>query len=649
MRTRRLPRTALATGLLAVLALGPALAASGAEPTPDAVENVTMLVGENETQRNFSWHSRGLSLAPESIVIAPTSDMNGNDFPASARTIEQSEGGLAVNKPGYTYHHATVDNLAPSTGYTYQVGTEDGWSEIYTFTTGPASGDAVDLVYVADPQIGTTDLEAERLQWIDTLDQAWATYPGAELLVSGGDQVDRIIADDDEYDAFHEPVQLTQYPLATTLGNHDVAHFLTYGNHFNLPHGGGRGDFNYHYTYNGTLFIHLNSNNLLHGSLIDYARAAIEQNPSQWVVVTFHHSIYSVATHATDIDAEDLGIIEGRRTALSRGMTELGVDLVLSGHDHYYTRTPLMHAGVAVGGPDADPQAGPDFLAPGEGDVLYITGTTASGSKFYGRNDELPEPAEWGEVENQENVANYSHLSIDECSITVTTHRAATSTNVTTGEAYADNSVVDEVELSGDETAPAISAPALTVTAGDPWDALTGVQVTDNCDTDAIVPEVEGVIDTTTPGDYTLTYTATDRSGNSSSVERTVTVEAAPEPEPTEEPTPEPTDEPTETPTSGPSEEPTETPTAGPSESPTAAPTSGTGGGSGDAPGGGAGYGDGSGYDEDRRGSAGSRGGAGGPRGGLADTGATTGDLVGVAAVLLLAGGALYGIRRRLA
>ncbi|MGC5626759.1 fibronectin type III domain-containing protein [Georgenia sp. Z1344] len=639
--TPRRRHLAAAAGLAAALSLGPALAAGAAEPTPDAVENVTMLVGESETQRNFSWHSRGLDLSPQSIVIAPTAEMDETEFPAGARTIEQSTGGLAVNKPGYTYHHATVDGLAPSTGYTYQVGTEDGWSELYTFTTGPASGDSVDLVYVADPQIGTTDLEAERLQWIDTLDQAWATYPEAEFLLSGGDQVDRVIADDAEYDAFHEPVQLTQFPLATTLGNHDVAHFLTYGNHFNLPRNGGRpgSGFNYHYTYNGTLFIHLNSNNLIHGSLVDYARAAIEQNPSQWVVVTFHHSIYSVATHATDIDAEDFGIIDGRRTALSQGMSELGVDLVLSGHDHYYTRTPLMNRGVPVGEPDGDPTVGPDFLAPGEGDVLYVTGTTASGSKFYGRNDELPEPAEWGEVENSENVANYSHLSIDECAITVTTHRAEAATNVSTGASFPDNSVVDEVTLSGDETAPAIGAPALTVTAGDPWDALTGVQVTDNCDTVAIEPEVSGVIDTTTPGEYTLTYTATDRSGNSSSVERTVTVEPAPEP--TEEPTEDPTGSPTETPTDGPGE----TPTDGPSESPSEAPTDGAS----ETP-----------SDDDEPGPtqvagpiAGNDGRGGGRHGGgggsLPDTGATVGGTIAVAAVLALAGGALYGIRRRMA
>lgn len=651
MHSRRLHRAAVATGLLATLSLGPALAASGAEPTPDAVDYVTLLVGETENDRNFTWYSR--NLGPETLVLAPSAQMDGTEFPDGARRIDQSAGGLAVNRPGWSYHHAEVEGLEPATEYTYQVGTEDGWSELHTFTTG--SGGPLELVMVGDPQIGTTDLEAERLQWHDTLEQAWNTYPDAEMLLSAGDQVDRIFADDDEYSAFHEPEQLTRYPLAATLGNHDVAHFVSYGDHFNLPHGGGRGDFNYHYTNGETLFIHLNSNNLFHGSLVEYARQAMEQNPARWVVVTFHHSIYSVATHATDVDAEGLGIIEGRREALSRGMSELGVDLVISGHDHYYTRTPLMNHGVAVDGPDDDPTTGPDLLVPGDGDVLYVTANTSTGSKYYGRNDDLPEPAPWGEVENQENAANYSHLAIDECAITVTTHRAEQSADPVTGAVLPDNSLVDQVELSGDETGPAITAPDVEVTARDTFDPLAGVTTTDACDPGPLTPVVTGDVDADVPGTYVLTYEATDRSGNATTVDRTVAVVEAPE-EPSEDPGETPSDGPGETPSDGP-EDPGETPTDGPGETPTdgpgETPTDGPGetptDGSGETPTDGtpgptqaAGPGNDGGRD-----AGGSDGSGHGGGGGLADTGASVGGLVALAAGLTVAGGLLHLARRR--
>ena len=45
-----------------------------------------------------------------------------------------------------------------------------------------------------------------------------------------------------------------------------------------------------------------------------------------------------------------------------------------------------------------------------------------------------------------------------------------------------------------------------------------------------------GAVDTSTAGDYTVTYTVTDSSGNMASANRTVTVAAAPTPTPTPAP-----------------------------------------------------------------------------------------------------------------
>lgn len=299
--------------------------------------------------------------------------------------------------------------------------------------------------------------------------------------------------------------------------DHDVTQ-MAYGDHFYLPNHDGSSGFtggHYHYTYNDVLFVHLNANDLRHQTLVDYTAQAMAEHPAQWTVVTFHHSIYSVAPHATDPDAEDFATIEGRRPVLSQGMSELGVDLVLQGHDHYYTRTPLMNGGVPVDGPDADVTSGPGFLTPKQGDVLFITGNSASGSKYYGRNDALPMPAPWSEVENQEETANFSRVRVTRCSLIVSTYRSN------------DRTLVDEVELSGDTTAPQLSAPGpLTITEDDDdgFDPMDGVSATDECGPATVT--VAGTVDTSIPGQYTLTYTATDRSGNTVTAERVVTVQA---------------------------------------------------------------------------------------------------------------------------
>ena len=63
----------------------------------------------------------------------------------------------------------------------------------------------------------------------------------------------------------------------------------------------------------------------------------MEDADVRWKTVVFHHSVYSTASHVNDGD-----IIE-RREELPPVMSELGIDVVLMGHDHVYTRTYMMN------------------------------------------------------------------------------------------------------------------------------------------------------------------------------------------------------------------------------------------------------------------------------------------------------------------
>ena len=62
----------------------------------------------------------------------------------------------------------------------------------------------------------------------------------------------------------------------------------------------------------------------------------------------------------------------------------------------------------------------------------------------------------------------------------------------------------------------------ITIYTGGTYNEL-GANVTDNCD-DQIALNIEGTIDVSKVGKYNITYTATDKSGNSTSVTRTVSV-----------------------------------------------------------------------------------------------------------------------------
>lgn len=76
-----------------------------------------------------------------------------------------------------------------------------------------------------------------------------------------------------------------------------------------------------------------------------------------------------------------------------------------------------------------------------------------------------------------------------------------------------------------DTTKPIVTltgAATITLTVGDTYTEL-GATVTDNS-LEAIAAVITGTVDTTTAGTYTVTYTATDASGNTATVTRTVNV-----------------------------------------------------------------------------------------------------------------------------
>jgi len=95
------------------------------------------------------------------------------------------------------------------------------------------------------------------------------------------------------------------------------------------------------------------------------------------------------------------------------------VDLVLQGHDHSYSRSYMIASGVKE---NLAEQPGATSVFQGPGGVIYVTGNSASGSKYYPLS--TPIPGEFGpdplhpenhwanSVENQENVRSYVKVMV---------------------------------------------------------------------------------------------------------------------------------------------------------------------------------------------------------------------------------------------
>lgn len=300
---------------------------------------------------------------------------------ASARTFDPVRTG-AANVEGQTFHQTTLTELQPGTTYEYKVGSEtDGWSETHEFTTGTAG--SFEVLMYGDPQMGSgggqpTDAAA----WANMLDVSTTAHPDAHFLFSMGDQVNTA-GSEAEYDEFLAPDQLRQNPLATNIGNHDNGSDA-YGQHFFMPNTSEtvgvpgnpprEGMGNYWFVYDNTLFLSINSNQGTDDEHFAWLREVVEAEGQDvdWKVLSFHHGPYSTASHADDRD------IIRRRASYPPVISELNIDVVLGGHDHIYSRTHLLHDGHAVGDLGA-----PAELAKFEGENLWLTLNSATGSKYY--------------------------------------------------------------------------------------------------------------------------------------------------------------------------------------------------------------------------------------------------------------------------
>jgi len=480
-----------------------------ADTVPAAtVTDLVLNIGANESQRNFAWYSN--SGATEQVQVAKKADATGTDFPAAKAASFVAENGDTTQGGGFKYQHAAATGLVENTTYLYRVGSAAGWSATKEFSTQSFDGD-YSFLLVGDPQIGASgNVANDQAGWTATMNSAEKAFPKTEFIFSAGDQVETA-GNEAQYDAFLAPTQLTKFPLAPINGNHDVGS-KAYEQHYNTPNwdptsGAGSatssgGD--YWYFYKDVLFITLNSNSQDTASHKAFLEKVIAEQgaKAKWKVVGFHHSIYSVASHANDSD------IIARRSVLPTILSNLDIDLVLMGHDHVYTRSYLMNKGVVAEAPGAKAT-----VTAKDGEVLYITANSASGSKYY--DIRTTQTFDFAAVTNQEYIRNFSNVEVKDDSLTVTTYRSDLMTTV------------DKVTLKkADVVKPELTVPAdSSILTGSDFNALTGVSATDAVDGNLSGSvTVDGTVDTSKEGTYVLTYSVSDAAGNTATATRTVTV-----------------------------------------------------------------------------------------------------------------------------
>lgn len=417
-----------------------------------------LTIGKDQSERNFTWYSKSKEQGYLEIVEANdqkdfsnakkikavTSDDNTtfdiNEKSNEKVKIEKDKKDQALKDlyelKDMSNSQVNIKNLKPNTKYMYRVYNGNGKkSQVFEFTTQP-KGDFT-FVLAGDPQIGAGKFYADRDKWEKALGTIKKQVPQMSFLYSLGDQVNEYTSKSElEYSGYIERKNAKGITFATLIGNHD-SQANSYSQHFALPNvqaeGATKAGSNYYFVYNNTLFIQLNSNNMNtaeHKATIEKAIEMTKNQNIKWKVVGFHHAIYSAATHANDDD------IIKRRAEYPALMKQYGIDLIVAGHDHVYTRSRMMDGGIAIESErsftDKSKEEGkvPSKYVNPKGQ-LYLTANSASGSKHY----DLVEFKDYMAVRDQHYKPNFTEVKVTDKSIVATTYETDSL------------KVVDEVEI----------------------------------------------------------------------------------------------------------------------------------------------------------------------------------------------------------
>lgn len=422
---------------------------------------ISLTPGKDESELNFAWYSKENDSAPHLRFGKNINLTDSNEINVSH---EEAVKGFISNK-------ATVKNLESGTTYYYSYQVDGKWITPIKYQTQDIK-DGFSFIFVGDPQIGSSSgntatgsseeqgqdkaTRNDSFNWNNTIKTALKNSPDASFMLSAGDQIQTrdkknpsktYDQNEIEYAGYLSPSLLKSLPVATTIGNHD-APSGNYSFHFNNPNASNLGSTmaggDYYYSYGDTLFIMLNTNNLNiaeHEQLIK--KAVSENQDAKWRIVTLHQDIYGSGEHSNEPEIVNL------RYSLIPIFEDNKVDVVLTGHDHTYSRSFILKGGAKEESKlitkdqfdayideetpidykyneyltsieDASAVTNKSNNVTNPNGILYMTANSGSGSKYY---DLVQKQQSYIAARWQEDVPTYSIVDITDTTFTINTYR----------------------------------------------------------------------------------------------------------------------------------------------------------------------------------------------------------------------------------
>jgi predicted phosphodiesterase len=222
---------------------------------------------------------------------------------------------------------AKLKSLKPGNSYQYLVGSSNGsWSDVASFHTEAENTDKFSFIWFGDTH--------KSPKWGDLLQKSSQKYPEAAFYSIAGDLVSTGLYRDHWDELFHHAGTVFQYkPLMPVPGNHDNQDGLgawMYQEMFSLPKNGPAGilpELTYAFNYGNALFLMIDAtqpNNLQ----TDWIEKQLENTHVVWKFAMFHFPPYNYEEDYADIRQKWCTLFD-----------KYHVDMVMSGHTHYYMRS----------------------------------------------------------------------------------------------------------------------------------------------------------------------------------------------------------------------------------------------------------------------------------------------------------------------
>jgi exopolysaccharide biosynthesis protein/predicted phosphodiesterase len=336
------------------------------------------------SQVGISWETTKW-IEDSNIIIGIKEDLSDAlTLKASSRIITTISGGYDRE---YLAWGVRISDLTPITTYYYKVGNEiDGWSNIYNFKTAKASGD-ITIAYYGD-------IQGKYENFPSVINQVNVLTDEVDLSVLAGDVVDVsnqynnwTALDSSNSSYFNSSI------WAATMGNHDSDYegqaFTSY--FYGALNGveGSNGADNY-FTVGDAIIFNFNTEaTYSYDKDFTKQKALLKEVMSKtdktYKIVLMHRSAYPL-----NYDEQDI-------RNLSSTFEECGIDLVLSGHDHIYSRTSMFNN---------------EKIAYNNG-VTYVVGGCSSGSKYYDASLDR----NWSDIVYDDNNPVFSIFKITDAGI----------------------------------------------------------------------------------------------------------------------------------------------------------------------------------------------------------------------------------------